>query len=286
MMLNFQTYLDEIYNNVFCKIYTWSFYVFLCGGSDKTNIRNKVRVELEKRGFQVLYPEDLFMDLLNRDKKTNLLEFENLLADNSDVVCIICESMGSAVELGAFTQNELIRDKMVAAIEKKYKRALNFINLGPIKLLKQKDDERVVIYQKEKIVELSLELNKVFNKIHNKRKRRSFKLDNFASFITFIPLLIYFFKTLDRGIIHKELKLFLTNRNFINKDYNYIFNAVLKYLLNARIIIANFDSEKEHYTLSNKGYEIVEEALHNSSQYERTLLHDRIRFAILKAQMN
>ena len=95
-----------IFDDVFCKTFTQSFFIFLCGGADKRHIRNKIRIQLETNGLQVLYPEDLFMDMLNRDKKADLLEYENLLASNSDIVCIICESMGSAVELGAFIQNE------------------------------------------------------------------------------------------------------------------------------------------------------------------------------------
>ena len=72
---------EKIYKDVFCKTFSRFFFVFLCGGADKNNIRNRVRTYLEKERFQVLYPEDLFMDMLNRDKNSDLLEYENLLAD-------------------------------------------------------------------------------------------------------------------------------------------------------------------------------------------------------------
>ena len=64
-----------IYNDVFCKTFSQSYYIFLCGGADKQHIRNKIRVLLEANGLQILYPEDLFMDMLNRDKKADLLEY-------------------------------------------------------------------------------------------------------------------------------------------------------------------------------------------------------------------
>ena len=114
--MNLLSIYERIFNDVFCKTFSRYFFVFLCGGADKKNIRNKIRSLLEAKELQVLYPEDLFMDMLNRDKKTDLLEYENLLADNSDVVCIICESMGSAVELGAFIQNSKLEQKMIVAV--------------------------------------------------------------------------------------------------------------------------------------------------------------------------
>ena len=107
---------EKIYKDVFCKTFSRFFFVFLCGGADKNNIRNRVRTYLEKERFQVLYPEDLFMDMLNRDKNSDLLEYENLLADSADVVCIICESMGSAVELGAFVQSEKFEQKLIVCM--------------------------------------------------------------------------------------------------------------------------------------------------------------------------
>ena len=64
-----------IFDDVFCKTFTQSFFIFLCGGADKRHIRNKIRIQLETNGLQVLYPEDLFMDMLNRDKKADLLEY-------------------------------------------------------------------------------------------------------------------------------------------------------------------------------------------------------------------
>ncbi len=77
------------------------------------------------------------MDMLNRDKKTDLLEYENLLADNSDMVCIICESMGSAVELGAFVGNRKLEQKLIVCINQKFARDKSFIMMGPVKHIKK-----------------------------------------------------------------------------------------------------------------------------------------------------
>ena len=129
--------IDKIYNQVFLHSIDKSIFVFLCGGIGENCIRDKVRNELMKQNFQVLYPEDLFIDIINNDKNKSLLEMEEFLAINSDVICVICESIGSAVELGAFAQNTLTREKLIIAIEKKYIRKRSFIVLGPVRLLKK-----------------------------------------------------------------------------------------------------------------------------------------------------
>lgn len=48
------------------------------------------------------------MELLSR-KKYDLFTLENFLAENSDLIMIVCESPGSFTELGAFTSNEKTR---------------------------------------------------------------------------------------------------------------------------------------------------------------------------------
>ena len=54
----------SIYDDIFCKTFSQSFFIFLCGGAAQEHIRNKIRNQLEINGLQILYPEDLFMDML------------------------------------------------------------------------------------------------------------------------------------------------------------------------------------------------------------------------------
>ena len=61
----------------------------------------------------------MFMELLSR-KKYDLFTLENFLAENSDLIMIVCESPGSFTELGAFTSNEKTLRKLVVLIQKKY----------------------------------------------------------------------------------------------------------------------------------------------------------------------
>lgn len=146
--------LEKIYTDIFYGFKEQYIIVFLCGGaSTKTNkyIRDKIRVllENEKRRYswllpiKVFYPEDLLIEVLNKTKDADLLSYEQFLANNSHIIAIICESPGSLVELGAFTNNEYTVNKVIAAVEKKKAKYKSFIMLGPIKYLKKKNTYEV-----------------------------------------------------------------------------------------------------------------------------------------------
>lgn len=299
--------LKAIYEDIFCNTFSQSCYVFLCGGGGKEHIRNKVRPLLEDEQFQILYPEDLFMEMLNRDKKTDLLEYENLLADNSDIICVICESIGSAVELGAFIQNENIKKKMVVAVNQKYARHKSFVMMGPVKNLKKTNEENVVFFKKDDPYALCCDLSKVFRKLHKKslsNKTQSF--DNLSAYIAFIPMIVYFYQTISRKILHKSLKALLKERDCLPIRYNELFNASIKYLIKSGTLITEFSIKEKDETLSlsSKGYEETLGQIRRPSASNRrlsifsfrkerrliapnkTILHDRIRCAILKEQLN
>lgn len=288
--MNMLEIFTSIYDDVFCKTFSQSFFIFLCGGAAQEHIRNKIRTQLEISGLQILYPEDLFMDMLNRNKKTDLLEYENLLADNSDAVCIICESMGSAVELGAFIQNETLEQKLTVCINQKYARDKSFIMMGPVKHLQKKNKSAVIIYKDKEPEKLANDLIKIFH--HAQRfslkgnKIQSF--NNLSAYIAFVPMIVYFFKFINRKDLHKTLKELLTTQNTLPSKYNELFNASIKYLIKSGGIVAKYDTNEKDdvLSLSKKGYFEVNNLLQLSWGTDKTILHDRIRCVILKEQLN
>jgi len=249
---------NSIYEDIFCNTFSQSCYVFLCGGAGKDHIRNKVRPLLEHEKFQILYPEDLFMDMLNRDKKSDLLEYENLLADNSDIICVICESIGSAVELGAFVQNENIKKKMIVAINRKYSRKKSFVMMGPVKHLKKTNPKYIIPYNKVDDPEiLSSKLTKVFRQLHKKsisNKNQSF--NTLSAYIAFVPMIVYFYQSVSRKSLHKNLKNYLQSKDVLPIRYNELFNASIKYLMKYGTLVTEFDMglKDETLSLSSKGY--------------------------------
>ncbi|WP_421504427.1 retron St85 family effector protein [Erwinia rhapontici] len=113
---------------------------FLCGGdvnNDKFGRYKIARVLSQVKGLELLYPEDLFDDLLAGQGQHSLLSMENILAEAVDVIIIIPESPGSFSELGAFANNDKLSQKMICVQDNKYKLKKSFLNYGPLRLLKK-----------------------------------------------------------------------------------------------------------------------------------------------------
>lgn len=288
--MNMLKIFTSIYDDIFCKTFSQSFFIFLCGGASQEHIRNKIRNLLEISGLQILYPEDLFMDMLNRNKKADLLEYENLLAANSDAVCIICESMGSAVELGAFIQNETLQRKLVVCINKKYARDKSFVMMGPVKHLQKKHKSAVIIYKDTEPQKLANDLIARFHRSQklSVRGNKTQSFNNLSAYIAFIPMIVYFFKSITRKDLHKALKELLTVQNAFPSKYNELFNASIKYLIKSGSIVSKYDSSEidDVLSLSKKGYSEVDNLLKLSWEADKTMLRDKIRCVILKEQLN
>lgn len=68
-------YFTKIYKEIFSNNRTRPLCVFLCGGTAKNNTRNKLKPLLKNYGYKVMYPENLFLEMLNRDKKVIYFSF-------------------------------------------------------------------------------------------------------------------------------------------------------------------------------------------------------------------
>lgn len=113
--------------------------LFLCGGDIKN--KNCFRYKLKQLfsiqpRYELMYPETIFDDLLSGQTRFSLLEMENILAESVDVIVIIPESPGSFAELGAFSNNSELSNKMVVLSHNRYKKHKSFINYGPLRLVK------------------------------------------------------------------------------------------------------------------------------------------------------
>jgi len=129
---------DDIYKPAFTSKTT----IVLCGAdiNQKDNIRHQVATALmNKNWFDIIYPEDIFDELLYSLNTTDLLTLEGLLAESVDAIVIIPESPGSFAELGAFANDETLRKKLICIVDKKYKKHKSFINQGPLKLIKKEN---------------------------------------------------------------------------------------------------------------------------------------------------
>lgn len=141
--------------------------IFLCGADikNKKTYRYKMAALFGKSlKFELLYPEDLFEDLLAGQGTYSLLELENILARSVDAIVLFPESPGSFTELGAFSNNEALAKKMIVLISNKYKSDKSFVNYGPVRLIRKNKSGKVVIFS-EVDLEGGLESDVLFKKI-------------------------------------------------------------------------------------------------------------------------
>ncbi|PGR32978.1 hypothetical protein COC47_28125 [Bacillus cereus] len=283
------------YNNILLKIHDEIYKkmnqnyidVFLCGGASSknyTSVRDKIRDGL--KGYEhirILYPEDLFIEMLNKNKDYDLLSLERFLADNCDIICIVCESAGSLVELGAFTNNDNTVDKVIALIEENRKRQKSFIMLGPIKILKNKGKERVIFYNKA-LDGIHEKLKKTFekNKIMNKKEGNYKPINTLIGLYYFVPLILYFFKKIDMEVLTVSLKSLFNNKGYTLEDFDTLFRPTLKLLYKDKYISKNIIEGRTVYTLTENGYKMINKLLGKIDITAKNALYDRIRFGIIK----
>ncbi|MFL9592035.1 retron St85 family effector protein [Aeromonas schubertii] len=138
---------DFIRNNIFFPQYEKKNTIFLCGAdiNDSSKFRAKLAASLTKKTkYELLFPEDIFDDLLAENGKYSLLELENILAKNVDAIIIIPESPGSLAELGAFSNNKELAKKTIVISNKKYEKKKSFINYGPYRLIRKSGSGKVI----------------------------------------------------------------------------------------------------------------------------------------------
>lgn len=285
--------IDNIYKNIYQEIKKNVVDVFLCGGSsnkDKKSVRDIIRNDLwQRKEIRILYPEDLFLELLNTNKKYNLLDLENFLAYNCDLICIICESPGALVELGAFVNNKNIIDKVIAVIEKNKTKKTSFIMLGPAKLIKQKNPKNLFMYEEKKLDVLTKELIKRFSIQRTKffhLSKDKHKINTIIGMYYFIPLLIYFFSAVESIDLATSLKNLLIRNKFKNTLFDETYKSALALLQRKRLVEKKLMSEGNYYVLTKTGYKNVLEILSNINIAYKTMLYDKIRFDIMDKKYN
>lgn len=280
--------IESIYNRMFLDFNEQYIIVFLCGGASKKNeksLRDRMRTLLENQQktvyqipIKIFYPEDLLIEVLNKTKEADLLSYEQLLANNSHVIAIICESPGSLVELGAFTNNQYTIDKVVAAIDKKKIKDKSFIMLGPIKYLRKLNKWNVVEYGTDD----SETARKLFRCIKEKNKktifRESLKISTIMGMHYYIQLLLYFFKQLTSKELVDIIQFTADKNRIVILEFNVIFNAALKLLFKEESIMKKNGQQYSIYQLSKSGYKSMEKIIRNCTKIQ---VCDKIRTDIM-----
>jgi len=272
--------LQRIYKEIFLKTYDLSRYIFLCGAGSADSVRNALRIELEALKVNVLYPEDLFMDMIAIDKSNDLFSFERLLADESNAICVICESIGSAAELGAFVQNDSLRPKLILCTELKYKKEKNFIISGPFRF-HEKNNGQAFYYRKDNLKKLAKDISGALAQIPGIWKRPSIQKEDVSliGMINYIPIALWFCGTINRRVLFDILReIYKIKKD--NLEFQILFNASVNYLIKHRVLEIEYGSKKydDQMRLSNSGLALVKKKLFMSpNNIEKIKLIDQRR---------
>lgn len=275
---------SEIYYSVFSKIKNGNVDLFLCGGAStkkKKSYRDMFNEELKKYNrISVLYPEDLFLEILNR-KKYDLLTLEKFLADNSDFILIVCESPGSFTELGAFVNNNATVDKVIILLQTKYKNAKSFIRQGPVQYIYSKNKERVIYYNSD----ISDAISRIKKLVLPRARISSFvsfkDLDTITGQYNFILLLLYFYNTLPIKILNENIKSLYFEKGFSSEHFNMFYTSAIRRLFKDGLLTKLSEKNTSCYRLTDKGFLIAKRLLSYADIEKKARLYNRIRLEII-----
>lgn len=279
--------IDKLYNEVYKKINREYIDVFLCGGVSTNSecIRDRVREIMEKNHIRVLYPEDMFMDILAKNRDKDLLSLEKFLADNSDIICVLPESAGSFVELGAFTNNNNTLDKLFVMINRKYEKDKSFIIMGPVKyIINKKGKERIVFYEGNNIDKVIKKIREEFKKFIKENGKQDIAINTIIGQYYFIPLLLYFIKRISLRDLDSIITEMYNRNNIDMKQFKLILGASIKLLYKHKLI--NKHIIYGTISLTDKGNDYIKGILGNLSIHEANKLFDYIRYGIILSELN
>jgi hypothetical protein len=109
--------------------------VFLCGGAgsiSRDTLRDYLLHNKSNLNVNIFYAERVWNLIASRTDHS-ALEMESELADLADLVIIIVESPGTFAELGAFSLNDSLRQKILPIVDSIHSIEQSFIGTGPLK---------------------------------------------------------------------------------------------------------------------------------------------------------
>lgn len=243
--------LDTIHSQLFLKAADLTVNVFLCGASvvDANSIRALIYSSLQHLPrVNVVFPEWLFSDLLAKPNY-NLLELENELAQSVDLLIIPLESVGTIAELGAFASSSTIRGKIIAINDIRYKLKQSFVNLGPLRLIRQEHPDNLMYYHKHNKGEL---VDNVVTRVkYLKHRQPKSEVNNLFNLTRFILFIIAIYQPVTKQDI---ARMILDWRDDIR---DYYIEPCLTILIRNRIIRSSITNYIESFSLTEDGHHYV-----------------------------
>lgn len=143
----------------------------------------------------------------------NLVEFELDAGCLARAIVLITETPGAIAELGAFCMDDVLRDRLLVVIEREYvNKEDSFICLGPIKLIKEHNEDHAVCavdsLEKPKLFEpeVSATLDVLDTKLKQEAKHPAFSPIRRRDQFLLIADLIDLFRALNKTEVNELLK--------------------------------------------------------------------------------
>ncbi|ELL4669152.1 retron St85 family effector protein [Vibrio fluvialis] len=268
---------DEIYTPVNQSKRT----VFLCGADikDRTTGRSKMASVFQNQQsrikYELLYPESLFDDLLAGQGQHSLLELENILANSVDAIVLFPESPGSFAELGAFSSNPNLVNKLICISNKRFEHKRSFINYGPNRLIKASQTGKV-LHEDYTLIDDPSESKKLFRRVSDcitkiqKSSPTPKNITNILEAENFILPCIYLIEGAKFNVLSSLLEKATSQSK---KLANIATQSALTRLQNSRLIM----NSTEGFTMTRQGEQFVTSNFRESSM-------DSVRVEILNFQ--
>jgi uncharacterized protein YlbG (UPF0298 family) len=261
--------------------------IFLCGADikDITKTRYKIAQAFtdwwNSYQYDLIFPEDIFDELLYSSQGKDLLSLENILAESIDVILIIPESPGSFAELGAFANDEKLRKKIICLVDEKHKKDRSFINQGPIKLIKKASKHGIIYIDPKNIAKNIQKIHASIREVKKTEgKRYPIENINFLQLDNFLLPTIYLLEPITKQTIIYCVEAVTTDK---------------KNAFQISTIILTILTKKKYIELTPLGYKLTKTGRINffnlkkiSSRikiHTETVALDRLRLEILNLKL-
>ncbi|MCX7155833.1 MAG: retron St85 family effector protein [Rhodocyclales bacterium] len=129
--------------------------VLLCGGPARIKERPddpdppvaslRDAITRANTSYEVFRPEEITSWHADGVYK-NLVSFEADLASVCSLVVIVLESVGALAELGAFSQHDELRRKLIVVLPREFRDDSSFVNLGLLRHIAEVNDKSIKTY--------------------------------------------------------------------------------------------------------------------------------------------
>ena len=189
--------LSSIFTNLDYRKFTVQFtprITFICGGPIESSssaypvsLRERILLYLDKHHNEIernTVVAESFADYFQKGQYSNLLQFEEDIANVASLIVICLESAGSLVEFGLFCNHASTSDKLLVYIpEEHYDGVDSFIALGPLAQLKASSSKSVLAYpfpdsNKAKYEDIDLVVGDLVEKLESSPKTGQFDAEN------------------------------------------------------------------------------------------------------------